>query len=69
MLLYGGPAVPDSMQTAIAPLLPEMRGISFDQRATGGSRCTDRRYGIGAYLADMEAIRADLALFEFCVVR
>jgi len=57
------------MQTAIAPLLPEMRNISFDQRGTGGSRCTDRRYGIGPCLADVEAIREDLALFEFCVVR
>ena len=52
------------MQTAVAPLLPEMRGISFDQRGTGSSRSLDGRYGIGAYLADMEAIREDLGIFS-----
>jgi proline iminopeptidase len=62
LLLHGGPGVPDSMQTAIAPLLPEMRGISFDQRGTGGSRCIDGRYGIAAYLADIEAIREALGI-------
>jgi proline iminopeptidase len=60
-LLHGGPGVPDSMQTAVAPLLPEERGIGIDQRGTGGSRCLDGRYGIGAYLADMEAIRSGWA--------
>ena len=68
LLLHGGPGVPDSMQTAIVPLLPEMRGISFDQRGTGSSRCTDGRYGIGAYLADMEAIREELGIGSWHVL-
>jgi proline iminopeptidase len=68
LMLHGGPGVPDSMQTTIAPLLPELRGISFDQRGTGGSVCTDGRYGIGAYLADMEAIRQALELSSWHVL-
>ena len=68
VLLHGGPGVPDSMQTTIAPLLPQMRHISFDQRGTGSSRCTDGRYGIGAYLADMEAIREDLGIWSWHVL-
>jgi proline iminopeptidase len=65
LLLHGGPGVPDSMQAAIAPLLPEMRCISFDQRGTGSSQCLDGRYGIGAYLADIEAIREDLGIWSW----
>ena len=62
LLLHGGPGMPDGMQTSIAPLLPELRNISFDQRGTGGSTCTDGRFGIAAYLADIEAIRQALAI-------
>jgi proline iminopeptidase len=62
LLLHGGPGVPDSMQTDIAPLLPEMRAISFDQRGVGRSRCRDGRYGIDDYVADIEAIRQHLGL-------
>ena len=62
LLLHGGPGVPDSMQSDIAPLLPEMRGISFDQRGVGHSRCRDGRYGIDDYVADIEAIREHLGL-------
>jgi proline iminopeptidase len=68
LLLHGGPGVPDSMQTAVAALLPKMRGISFDQRGTGSSRCLDGRYGIGAYLADMEAIRENLGIASWHVL-
>lgn len=68
LMLHGGPGVPDSMQTTIAPLLPELRGISFDQRGTGGSACTDDRYGIGAYLADVEAVREALQISRWHVL-
>jgi proline iminopeptidase len=68
LLLHGGPGVPDSMQIAVAPLLPEMCCISFDQRGTGSSRCLDGRYGIGAYLADVEAIREDLGIGSWHVL-
>jgi proline iminopeptidase len=68
LLLHGGPGVPDSMQAAIAPLLPEMRCVSFDQRGTCSSRCTDGRYGIGAYLADMKAIRKDMGIGSWHVL-
>lgn len=60
LLLHGGPGVPDSMQTDIAPLLPGYRSISFDQRGVGRSRCHNGRYGIDDYLADIEAIREQL---------
>ena len=60
LLLHGGPGVPDSMQTDIAPLLPGYRSISFDQRGVGRSRCRDGRYRIDDYLADIEAIREQL---------
>lgn len=62
LMLHGGPGVPDSMQTTVAPLLPEMRGVSFDQRGVGDSRCIDGRYNIAAYLADIEAIREDMGI-------
>ena len=68
LMLHGGPGVPDSMQTAVAPLLPEMRGVSFDQRGVGGSTCTDGRYDLAAYLGDMEAIRQDRALGSWHVL-
>ena len=68
LLLHGGPGVPDSMQAAIAPLLPEMRGISFDQRGTGRSRCLDGRYGLESYLADIEAIREGLGIGSWHVL-
>jgi proline iminopeptidase len=68
LLLHGGPGVPDSMQTTVAPLLPEMRGISFDQRGVGSSRCRDGRYEIAAYLADIEAIREDRAVSSWHVL-
>jgi proline iminopeptidase len=68
LLLHGGPGVPDSMQTDIAPLLPEPRGISFDQRGVGGSRCRDGRYGIDDYLGDIEAIREHLAISDWHVL-
>ena len=57
LLLHGGPGVPDSMQMAIAPMLPEFRCISFDQRGVGESVCRDGRYELSAYLGDVEAIR------------
>ncbi len=60
LLLHGGPGVPDSMQTDIAPLLPGYRSISFDQRGVGRSRCRDGRYRIDDYLSDIEAIRERL---------
>jgi proline iminopeptidase len=62
LLLHGGPGVPDGMQTTIAPLLPELRCISFDQRGVGSSVCTDGRYSIAAYLADIEAVRQGLGI-------
>jgi proline iminopeptidase len=62
LMIHGGPGVPDSMQTTIAPMLPGVRAISFDQRGVGGSICRDGRYDIAAYLADIEAIREHLRL-------
>ena len=58
LLLHGGPGAPDYMQAAMAPMLPNLRCISFDQRGTGESACRDRRYELPAYLDDIEAIRA-----------
>lgn len=68
LLLHGGPGVPDSMQTAVAPLLPELRSISFDQRGVGSSACADGRYDIAAYVADIEAIREHLAIESWHVL-
>jgi proline iminopeptidase len=56
-MLHGGPGVPDSMHTSIAPLLPEVRCISFDQRGVGASECVDGRCDLDAYMADIEALR------------
>jgi Predicted hydrolases or acyltransferases (alpha/beta hydrolase superfamily) len=57
LLLHGGPGVPDYMQTTTAPILPELRCISFDQRGVGESACRDGRFELSAYLDDIEAIR------------
>jgi proline iminopeptidase len=50
LLLHGGPGVPDYMQTTTAPMLPDFRCISFDQRGVGNSVCLDQRYELSAYL-------------------
>jgi len=68
LLIHGGPGVPDSMQTTIAPMLPGMRAISFDQRGVGGSACRNGAYDIAAYLGDIEAIRAYLGLSSWHVL-
>ncbi|MGO8687083.1 MAG: alpha/beta fold hydrolase [Candidatus Dormibacteria bacterium] len=68
LLLHGGPGVPDSMQADTAPLLPELRAISFDQRGVGRSRCRDGRYGIDDYLGDIEAIRDHLDITDWHVL-
>jgi proline iminopeptidase len=68
LMLHGGPGVPDSMQSAIAPLLPEMRCISFDQRGVGASECLDGRYDLSAYVDDIEAVRSDLGVADWHVL-
>lgn len=68
LLIHGGPGVPDSMQSTIAPMLPGMRAISFDQRGVGGSTCRDGAYDIGSYLGDIEAIRDHLGLSAWHVL-
>jgi proline iminopeptidase len=68
LLIHGGPGVPDSMQTTIAPMLPGMRAISFDQRGVGGSTCQDGCYDTDAYLGDIEAIRQHLSLESWHVL-
>ncbi len=60
--------MPDSMQTTVAPLVPELRGISFDQRGVGSSTCLDGRYDIAAYMADIEAIREQLGIGSWLVL-
>jgi proline iminopeptidase len=68
VLLHGGPGVPDSMQTTVAPLLGDLRCVSFDQRGVGASICTDGRYDLDAYLADIEAIRIRLGIDRWHVL-
>jgi proline iminopeptidase len=68
LMLHGGPGVPDGMQASIAPLLPEMRCISFDQRGVGESECLDGRYDLGAYVDDIEAVRTDLGVADWHVL-
>lgn len=68
VLLHGGPGVPDSMQTTVAPLLPGFRCISFDQRGVGTSECSDGRYTMAAYVDDIEAIRSHLGLEHWHVL-
>jgi proline iminopeptidase len=57
LLLHGGPGTPDGLQTSVAPLLPGMHCISFDQRGVGSSSCENGRYDLAAYLEDIEAVR------------
>ncbi len=68
LLLHGGPGVPDSMQTTIAPMLPEFRCISFDQRGVGESVSRDGQYDLPAYLDDIEAIRNHMGIARWHVL-
>lgn len=68
LLLHGGPGAPDGVQTTIAPVLPEFRCISFDQRGVGQSVCHDGRYGLPAYLGDVEAIREHMGIESWHVL-
>jgi len=68
LLLHGGPGVPDSLQAGVAPLLPDLRCISFDQRGVGRSTCDDGRYDLASYLEDVEAIRRDCGLAAWHVL-
>jgi proline iminopeptidase len=68
LMLHGRPGVPDSMKKTVAPLLPEMRSISFDQRGVGSSACMDGRYDIASYQVDIEAIREDQAVSSWHVL-
>ena len=68
LLLHGGPGVPDSMRATTAPMLPGFRCISFDQRGVGESACRDGRYELGAYLDDIEAIRARAGVVSWHVL-
>jgi len=54
--------VPDYLQTSTAPMLPEFRCVSFDQRGVGRSTCLDGRYELGAYLGDIERIRTHMEI-------
>jgi proline iminopeptidase len=68
LLLHGGPGVPDYMQTSTAPLLPDLRCISFDQRGVGKSKCLDGKYDLDSYLEDMESIRTSLEIQSWHVL-
>ena len=67
VMLHGGPGVPDSMQTTIAPLLGGYRCVSFDQRGAGRSSCRDGRYDLDAYVSDIEAVRTALDITRWHV--
>jgi proline iminopeptidase len=56
------------MQTTIAPLLSDLRCVSFDQRGVGASTCEDGRYDIDAYVDDIEAIRTQLGIERWHVL-
>jgi len=68
LLLHGGPGVPDYMQTSTAPILPEFRCISFDQRGVGESTCGDGRYDLNAYLDDIERVRISAGIESWHVM-
>ncbi len=68
LLLHGGPGVPDCMQTTTAPILPELRCISFDQRGVGESVCRDGHYELASYLGDVEAIRTHMGVASWHVL-
>lgn len=68
LMLHGGPGVADSMQGSIAPMLPELRCISFDQRGVGESACLDGRYDLNAYVDDIETVRDHLDLQRWHVL-
>jgi len=56
------------MQTSTAPILPEFRCISFDQRGVGESTCGDGRYDLNAYLDDIERVRISAGIESWHVM-
>lgn len=44
----------------VASLVPGRRVVSYDQRGTGGSVCTDGDYSTHAHVADLESLREHL---------
>lgn len=57
LLLHGGPGVPDYLEPVACLLAPGRRAARFDQRGVGRSVALNGSYGIGDYLADVDAIR------------
>jgi proline iminopeptidase len=62
VMLHGGPGCPDYLQPVADLLAPTHRTVTFDQRGVGASVTLDGRFGIDAYLADLEAVRSSLGI-------
>jgi pimeloyl-ACP methyl ester carboxylesterase len=60
LLLHGGPGVPDYLEPVARMLAPRHRAARFDQRGVGKSIALSAAYGIGDYLADVDAVRNHL---------
>jgi proline iminopeptidase len=58
ILLHGGPGFPGDLPEVVDMLKDDFQVITFHQRGTKKSPCRSRDYSMGAYLSDIEAIRA-----------
>lgn len=65
VLLHGGPGVPDPMHSVIDLLRDRFQVVYFQQRGTGASDCPGGTYGIGDYIADLDAVADTLRLEKF----
>jgi proline iminopeptidase len=65
ILLHGGPGVPDNL-TRVAELLEDnFQIISFHQRGTSLSPCSNRDYSIDSYLTDIDSIARNFNIRKF----
>lgn len=65
LLLHGGPGVPDNLTAVAEQLAPDFQVISFHQRGTGMSPCSNQSFTIESYLADIESMARHFGLQKF----
>ncbi|HEY8780776.1 MAG TPA: alpha/beta hydrolase [Mucilaginibacter sp.] len=65
VLLHGGPGVPDDLTMIAEFLSGKFQVITFHQRGTGMSPCSDKDYAIESYLSDIDCIANHFEIDKF----
>src|SRR6266566_2242379 len=65
ILLHGGPGVPDNLTNVAELLAVNFQVISFHQRGTKLSPCSNGDYSIESYLTDIDSKAANFNILKF----